>query len=309
MTGYLERPVFVCGTGTSGTKLLLELVAAQPAFFAFGELETRFMVSNGGVLDLFRAHCEDFGFERTMWADKAFRVLMLESLATGGRYGEEGLDIYLPNGHYHKSVETYLDQLSGSYLPRQLSEAEFISITRSFITQLIDPMKVDQDASRWVEKTPHTILHARFVHRIFPDARFLHVTRDPRAVARSLMRQTWAPNSFAGCLEWLSQVYARMEIELQYLTRHPNVYRQVRLEDLVLARADLQSALAGFLELDHFDLQGMRFDSEKLFGWAEGISAAEDEQARDVLAPAFQAFGYEQDLTWWLDKVGGTDSA
>ncbi|MEQ1564116.1 MAG: sulfotransferase [Myxococcota bacterium] len=44
---------------------------------------------------------------------------------------------------------------------------------------------------RIAEKTPHNLLHMAWLGRLFPRARFLHVLRDGRAVAESLLRQRW----------------------------------------------------------------------------------------------------------------------
>lgn len=45
---------------------------------------------------------------------------------------------------------------------------------------------------RWAEKTPHNVLHMTALGRIFPDARFVHVIRDGRDVACSLVTMNWA---------------------------------------------------------------------------------------------------------------------
>ncbi len=44
---------------------------------------------------------------------------------------------------------------------------------------------------RWAEKTPHNILFMVPLGEIFPDARFLHVVRDGRDVACSLVTMDW----------------------------------------------------------------------------------------------------------------------
>jgi len=48
-----------------------------------------------------------------------------------------------------------------------------------------------QGATRWADCTPDNILHMEWIHRDFPDAKFIHMLRDGRDVAISLARQGW----------------------------------------------------------------------------------------------------------------------
>ncbi|MBI4881979.1 MAG: sulfotransferase [Planctomycetes bacterium] len=50
----------------------------------------------------------------------------------------------------------------------------------------------------WVgEKTPNHLLYMRTLERFFPDARFVHIVRDPRAVALSWRGVPWSNGSLA----------------------------------------------------------------------------------------------------------------
>ena len=60
---------------------------------------------------------------------------------------------------------------------------------RSFVDAVL--REVGGDASCIAEKTPHNLLGMELLGRLFPRARFLHVVRDGRAVAASLVKQEW----------------------------------------------------------------------------------------------------------------------
>ncbi len=45
----------------------------------------------------------------------------------------------------------------------------------------------------WVDHTPHNLHDARRLAELFPSARFVHLVRDPRAVAASLLALDWGP--------------------------------------------------------------------------------------------------------------------
>jgi len=55
-----------------------------------------------------------------------------------------------------------------------------------------------RDGQRLVDKTPRNIFVAETLKRVFPDAKFIHVIRDGRDVACSLLKKPWHVESSAG---------------------------------------------------------------------------------------------------------------
>ena len=51
------------------------------------------------------------------------------------------------------------------------------------------------DPRIWVDHTPQNLIHAKLLVDLFPDARMIHIVRDGRAVANSLMRVDRGPNN------------------------------------------------------------------------------------------------------------------
>lgn len=106
-----------------------------------------------------------------------------------------------------------------------LDAPEFDELCRAFARGVLDrargaprggegrepPLTEKPEARVLVEKTPGHLFHARFIHRLFPAARFVHVVRDPRAVTASLLRagQTWwggwAPRGAAEAARWWTE--------------------------------------------------------------------------------------------------------
>lgn len=54
----------------------------------------------------------------------------------------------------------------------------------------------------WGEKTPWYLLEIPLLHRLFPEARFIHIQRDGRDVALSVMPLRWGPNNAYSCARW-----------------------------------------------------------------------------------------------------------
>ncbi|MFO8100162.1 MAG: sulfotransferase [Salinibacter sp.] len=100
--------------------------------------------------------------------------------------------------------------------------------------------------SRWGEKTPGNIYHANILTEMFPDARFIHVVRDPRGGVASMQRVSFFGNDVAfNALNrhkimthgraWLAEsVPAPQQIEIRY-------------EDLVADPQGTLQSICGFI--------------------------------------------------------------
>lgn len=93
---------------------------------------------------------------------------------------------------------------------------------------------VAPDCSVIIDKTPENVRMAPSIHRIMPDAYFLHIVRDPRAVfcSQRSASKSWANGEFPtrpcdGGLSWQRDVEAGMRIA-DFSER----FLQVRYEDL-----------------------------------------------------------------------------
>jgi hypothetical protein len=101
--------------------------------------------------------------------------------------------------------------------------------------------------TRWGEKTPDNLHHAAQIHRAFPEARFVHIVRDPRDVVLS-WRATWfAPSKDLAVLAaaWES----RITIARGQMAKTPHAI-EIRYEDLVERTEPTLRRLCEFLELD-----------------------------------------------------------
>ncbi len=108
---------------------------------------------------------------------------------------------------------------------------------RAFISSLL---RGTAQGERIAEKTPHNLLHMQSLGRMFPQARFIHVVRDGRAVSASLVKQAWLDPSTGGpvwyCsdLENASRYWAQVVSVVRQQSRAvPGRILEIRYEDLV----------------------------------------------------------------------------
>ena len=120
-------------------------------------------------------------------------------------------------------------------LSRVLSQQDFNSLCKSFAEQIFRIIRSNNPTAEVIlEKSPDHALYADLIIKLFPDAYFLHVIRDPRSVANSYRHaaSTWWKGPPTGAIRstqiWRHRVEAGRRIRLMT----PR-YREVRYEALL----------------------------------------------------------------------------
>lgn len=105
------------------------------------------------------------------------------------------------------------------------------------------------EARLWVEQQPGHVVRALHLAHHFHDARFLHIVRDGRAVALSLMARDWGPQrALAAAKYWQERVAIGLALELEL---GPIRVRRVLYEALLDWPRDQLTSLAAFIGLPY----------------------------------------------------------
>ncbi|MGI9556738.1 MAG: sulfotransferase [Solirubrobacterales bacterium] len=106
-----------------------------------------------------------------------------------------------------------------------------------------------QGKDRWGDKTPGYVREMVRIQSVLPEARFLHLIRDGRDVAVSLVGMNWGPDTVAGAARrWRKRVLRGR----QQAPRLRN-YMEVRFEDLILDTEPTLRRICEFIELPFDD--------------------------------------------------------
>ncbi|MEQ1854770.1 MAG: sulfotransferase [Chthoniobacteraceae bacterium] len=130
---------------------------------------------------------------------------------------------------------------------------DFLGLVNDFLSQ-----KRARDSKEFVGATVHVQFHK--LHRIWPNARYVHIYRDGRDVANSAMRMGWAGNIYVAADMWLTAV---KEWERLRPMLRQDAWLEVRYEDLI---ANPRSELKRICEFI-----GVEF-SERMFDYASKTS-------------------------------------
>jgi hypothetical protein len=149
-----------------------------------------------------------------------------------------------------------------------LDEAKFDRLCRQFADGVLAEIAaIKPGAVAVLEKTASQIWSSRLMRRLYPEAFFLHIVRDPRAVAASMLayaREDWANEGEADVLSaaeaWLSAVTIG-HCELATLGDR---LIEVRYEDLLANPDDVLAKILSRLGLAPMSYDAQRFSIETL---------------------------------------------
>jgi len=99
---------------------------------------------------------------------------------------------------------------------------------------------------RWGDKSPYYLLGMTEIQRILPEARFVHLIRDGRDVALSVLEAWFGANDVAAAAAEWSHLLSRAREQAPAL----RFYSEVRYEDLVHEPAATLRRLCEYLELE-----------------------------------------------------------
>ncbi len=100
----------------------------------------------------------------------------------------------------------------------------------------------------WIDHTPYNIRQFYRLRSIFPQSKFIHLVRDGRAVANSIMPLEWGPNSpRTAAREWTDYVGVGLATQVM----HPGDVTMVKYETLIAKPVDTLNKLFAFIGIDH----------------------------------------------------------
>lgn len=207
MNGPASGPVFIVGYPRSGTTLLLHFLLSSGQFPFYSFTETHF----------YSHFYRRYGSLRSNRGRQAFVTAVTES-------------------EWVSSAPFSIDEVLAE-LPLEWKHGELL---RAFM----DRLAASQNKARWVEKTPWHILYLDEIRRDFPDARLVHIVRDPRDVLLSVAGAGWSSMSKAA----LARMSMSWAYHVQQVESLPDeVIMTLRYEDLILEPGATLESLNQFL--------------------------------------------------------------
>ena len=242
MSKYLDNPVFLCGHRKSGTTMLINLF--DNAFEA---------ITYPDDSGFFYKYFPEYELEKYSDQEKIERLC---STIAGEKLTEviSNIDISA-----NDKKELFQNQKDFIHKIRSYSKSNFNykDILLHFIESFRESFYGGRDAKVWIEKTTTTELYALELANKFPNAKFIHIVRDPRDNWASLL-SGWDErykNFNDSKEELLQSMIDRGRLGMEFAKHNLTVlgndrYKVIRFEDLTSNPEYCMKELSNFVGIE-----------------------------------------------------------
>ena len=266
------KPVFVGGTGRSGTTVVGDLLGLHQDIRTSVPIEIKFLANKSGLLQLvFGRDTPDIEkkialldlrsrLRRYKRKREKFKKIQVEFL---DRIWNTWWDIDAPPPHGRGLQSGITKQQLEKLLATLIFELRINRVwaARRFMRNFISSQAAHRGQKYWVETTPLNIAQAERILKIFPNALFINMVRDPRDVIASLLTKNWGPTTPLEGIEWIQKRLIDAHHALRTIPAKQQI--TIALEDLAInKREQSYQALLTFLGLQDDPAMRAFFETE-----------------------------------------------
>ncbi len=286
-------PVFVGGTGRSGTTVVGDLLGNHSKIRTSTPIEIKFLTNRSGLVDVVFGYNQEIEKKSGKVSILNFRTYRKRKRREKERFAnilaefnkfiwEKWWDIDAPPPH-GRGLTSGIAKTDLERLLKRLERDLKINrkwAARRFMSGFISKQFEAGDEIYWVETTPMNIPEANKLQELFPNALFINMVRDPRDVIASLLTKKWGPKSPLEGLDWIEK---RLVAGHEALTPiKPEKKITIALEDLAINnREATYRRLLNFLKISDepamqdFFTKSMTPDAATSGRWKSEIDSAE----------------------------------
>jgi len=242
MEDYLGNPVFICGHRRSGTTLLINLLDSVDNAIVYPD--------DSGFFYMYYPLCEAMNGNEE---DKVARLIDKVATENLGSLIEKQKCTIEKKNRLHDKQKIFISKLE------KFDKKEFSTkdILKYFIKSFGEAFQSETKPKFWVEKTTSSEIYATELKKWFPNAKFIHVVRDPRDIWASLMsgwkgrysKYNETKNHLMHSMIERGVLGFEMAINNQAIIGRSNYY-VVRYEDLTGNPNETMKNISKFMEID-----------------------------------------------------------
>ena len=266
------RPVFVGGTGRSGTTVMGDLLGSHKDIRTSVPIEIKFLANKSGLLHLVFGRDKSDQKENVSLLNvtgrirkrrRAKQALVKIEAEFLDRMWNDWWDIDAPPPHGRGLHSGISKQRLQELLDRLIKDLRINRVwaARRFMRDFISSQEDHGDQKYWVETTPLNVAQARRIKKLFPHALFINMVRDPRDVIASLLTKNWGPTTPLEGLEWIEKRLIDGHNALHQIPSKQKI--TIALEDLAIHdRENTYQSILTFLGLPDDSAMRHFFESE-----------------------------------------------
>lgn len=253
------NPLFVVGCGRSGTSMILNILNRYSSIAI--PSESHFLIAYMKKYDNYETLEDDLVLERLL------RDILNEPF-----------------------VKEFDAKFNIESLVKCVRPRTYAGVVRA----IYKTFQLQHGKSRWGDKTPWYVLNINDILRLFPDAQFVHIIRDGRDCALSLIERPWGPrNVYKAANAWKSAVIAGLE---QGRKLPEGKYIEIRYEKVLVNPEEELEKLFSFIgePLSQSILREFSFKKNNYYKWKTKMSTINKQLFERVAGELLESLGYEK---------------
>ncbi len=321
-----RKGIFIGGTGRSGTTILAEILNQHPDIYSL-PYESRFITDPDGLYSLYKSLYPYWSFFQSDMAVSRFLDLMknLKTSYSRGKYPTFGISKYLDQGVYDSMIEEYISNLNAqpfksawagrtnlfqksisrfmnknrgadflledSHYLSPLNEDEFIEHTSQLLKRYFNNLKYAGNSKYIVDHTPSNIVYSVFINKILPDAKIVHIYRNPLDILCSFKTKGWGSKDVEINTQWVFDTFRQWNSAKKELPAGSFV--EVKFEQVIEERESELKKLCEFLDISFAEAFDRVDLSEHNIGrWKKNLDTNTAEKIFSDHKEIFEELGY-----------------
>ena len=295
-------PVFVGGSGRSGTTVIGDLLGNHSKIRTSTPIEIKFLTNRSGLVDVVFGYNQEIEKKSGKVSILNFRTYRKRKRKEKERFAkilvefnkfiwEKWWDIDAPPPH-GRGLVSGISKIDLQELLARLERELKVNrkwAARRFMGSFISKQFDAGDEIYWVETTPMNIPEANKLQELFPNALFINMVRDPRDVIASLLTKNWGPTTPLEGLDWIEKRLIAGHEALSIVKESKKL--TIALEDLAInSREKTYKELLDFLKisdepaLQKFFVESMTPNAATSGRWKAEIDSPEFSSGYDAMA-------------------------
>jgi len=301
----IKKPIFIIGVPRTGTTLLHSILCAHDHLAWFSNQDIKNWIS-----DL--EHFQIYDYYKWLKSTKKKIPMNEEALLVFGKRLGSGLKQF---GHPPKGTskipiegEIFWRKHFGSEYVKDISIDKKIMLAKSLLETI-----ENQSKTRFVCKAPNNSMRLFAIQKIFPDALFINIIRDPRAVVNSMLQRYKEEGKFQpdiqiknkasyanlDLIEKFSTLYKEVtESIYEFMIKNSDNFLNIKYDDLIMDPVNEVNKVIKFCELEDRNPKKMMPPLRKKTNekWKKNLTKEDEKRIFEIVEPALEKMNYPYKL-------------